>query len=201
MKIDTIECFAVPPRWLFVRVETDDGLVGWGEASLEGHGEAVQGAFFSLRDRFIGQDPARIEDIWQVAYRGGFYRGGPVLMSAMSGLDQALWDIKGKALGVPVWQLLGGKVRDTVECYAWIGGDKPHEIGEAARGRRDQGFKAIMLNATAELKWLASPRDLDPSSGGDGGGAGRRPRLPRRGAQGDGAPARRAAAGSRTAVH
>ena len=162
MKIDTIECFAVPPRWLFVRVETDDGLVGWGEASLEGHGEAVQGAFFSLRDRFIGQDPARIEDIWQVAYRGGFYRGGPVLMSAMSGLDQALWDIKGKALGVPVWQLLGGKVRDTVECYAWIGGDKPHEIGEAARGRRDQGFKAIKMNATAELKWLASPRDLDP---------------------------------------
>ena len=83
-------------------------------------------------------------------------------MSALAGLDQALWDIKGKALGVPVWQLLGGKVRDRVECYAWIGGDKPHEVGEAARGRREQGFKAVKMNATAELKWLASPRDLDP---------------------------------------
>ncbi len=162
MKIARIECFAVPPRWLFIRVETDEGAVGWGESSLEGHAEAVEAAFASLRDRFIGADPARIEDIWQVAYRGGFYRGGPVLMSAMSGLDQALWDIKGKTLGVPVWQLLGGKVRDKVECYAWIGGDKPHEISEAARGRREQGFKSVKMNATAELHWLASPKDLDP---------------------------------------
>jgi len=161
MKIARIECFAVPPRWLFIRVETDDGAVGWGESSLEGHAEAVEGAFASLRDRFIGADPANIEDIWQIAYRGGFYRGGPVLMSAMSGLDQALWDIKGKVLGVPVWQLLGGKVRDKVQCYAWIGGDKPHEIAEAAASRREQGFKAVKMNATAELNWLASPRDLD----------------------------------------
>ena len=83
-------------------------------------------------------------------------------MSALSGLDQALWDMKGKRLGVPVWQLLGGKVRDRVECYAWIGGDKPHEVIEAARGRKEQGFKAVKMNATAELKWLASPRDLEP---------------------------------------
>ncbi len=162
MKLTRIETFAVPPRWLLVRVETDDGLVGWGEASLEGHAEAVEGAFASLRDRFIGHDPDRIEDIWQIGYRAGFYRGGPVLMSALSGLDQALWDIKGRRLGVPVWQLLGGKVRDKVECYAWIGGDKPHEVGEAARGRKEQGFKAVKMNATAELKWLASPRDLEP---------------------------------------
>lgn len=93
MKIDRIETFFVPPRWLFVRVETADGAVGWGEASLEGHGEAVAGAFEALRDRFIGHDPRRIEDIWQIAYRGGFYRGGPVLMSALAGLDQ-LWDLK-----------------------------------------------------------------------------------------------------------
>ena len=162
MKITLIETFAVPPRWLFVRVETDEGLVGWGEASLEGHSESVQGAFAALRDRFIGQDPDRIEDIWQVGYRSGFYRGGPVLMSALSGLDQALWDIKGKALGVPVWRLLGGQVRDKVECYAWIGGDKPDEVSEAARMRREQGFKSVKMNATAEMKWLASPRDLDP---------------------------------------
>jgi galactonate dehydratase len=161
MTLAKIETFAVPPRWLFVRVETDEGAVGWGEASLEGHAEAVDGTFASLRDRVLGRDAADIEDMWQIAYRGGFYRGGPVLMSALSGLDQALWDLKGRALGVPIWQLLGGKVRDRVECYAWIGGDKPDEVSDGARGRKAQGFRALKMNATAELKWLASPRDLD----------------------------------------
>src|SRR3546814_5289323 len=87
-----METFYVPPRWLFVRVETEDGASGWGEASLEGHAEAVAGAYEALRDRFVGQDASRIEDIWQVAYRSGFYRGGPVLMSALSGLDQARFE-------------------------------------------------------------------------------------------------------------
>ena len=95
-----------------MRVETSDGAVGWGEASLEGHAEAVDGAFEALRDRFIGHDARRIEDIWQIAYRGGFYRGGPVLMSALAGLEQALWDLKGKALGIPAWEMLGGQVRE-----------------------------------------------------------------------------------------
>ena len=144
-----------------MRVETDDGAVGWGEASLEGHAEAVEGAFAALRDRFLGADPARIEDIWQIAYRGGFYRGGAVLLSALSGLDQALWDLKGRQLGVPVWELLGGKVRDRIAVYAWIGGDHPHEVGEGARNRKAQGFKAVKMNATAELGWLDRPRALD----------------------------------------
>ena len=161
MKIGRIETFYVPPRWLFIRVEGEDGAVGWGEASLEGHAEAVDGAFEALRDRFVGHDAFRIEDIWQVAYRGGFYRGGAVLMSALSGLDQALWDLKGRALGVPAWQLLGGKVRDRIRAYAWIGGDRPHEIGEAARARREQGFSAVKMNATAELDWLGTPKLFD----------------------------------------
>ena len=161
MKIDRIESFFVPPRWLFVRVETADGAVGWGEASLEGYAEAVDGAIEALRDRFIGHDPRRIEDIWQIAYRGGFYRGGPVLMSALAGLEQALWDLKGKALGVPAWELLGGRVRDRIRAYAWIGGDRPDEIGEAATARREQGFTAVKMNATAELDWLGTPRVLD----------------------------------------
>jgi len=161
MKIDRIETFYVPPRWLFVRVETDDGAVGWGEASLEGHAEAVDGAFEALRDRFIGHDPLRIEDIWQIAYRGGFYRGGPVLMSALSGLDQALWDLKGKAAGLPAWQMLGGKVRDKIRAYAWIGGDRPNEIGDAARARKEQGFSAVKMNATAELDWIGTPKLFD----------------------------------------
>ncbi len=161
--IARIETFIVPPRWLFVRLETQDGAVGWGEASLEGHAEAVVGAFVPLRERFVGHDPDRIEDIWQIAHRAGFYRGGPVLMSALSGLDQALWDLKGKRLGVPVWQLLGGNVRTHVPVYAWIGGDRPKDVAAAARARKQQGFRAVKMNATEDLGWLDSPKMLEPT--------------------------------------
>jgi galactonate dehydratase len=161
MKIAKIETFYVPPRWLFVRVEADEGAVGWGEASLEGHAEAVDGAFAALRDRFLGHDPYRIEDVFQIGYRGGFYRGGPVLMSALAGLEQALWDLKGRALGLPAWEMMGGRVRDRVRAYAWIGGDRPHEIGEAAAARRGQGFSAVKMNATAELGWIGTPKKFD----------------------------------------
>lgn len=161
MKIAKIETFYVPPRWLFVRVESDEGAVGWGEASLEGHAEAVDGAFASLRDRFIGHDAYRIEDVFQIGYRGGFYRGGPVLMSALAGLEQALWDMKGRAFGLPAWEMMGGRVRDKVRAYAWIGGDRPDEIGEAAAARRAQGFSAVKMNATAELGWIGTPKAFD----------------------------------------
>ena len=143
LRIGRIETFFVPPRWLFVRVETEDGAFGWGEASLEGWAEAVEGTFAAFRDRFICADPFRIEDFWQVGYRGGFYRGGPVFMSALAGLEQALWDLKGRVLGLPAWEMLGGKVRDEVRSYAWIGGDRPHEIAEAAAARKAQGFTAV----------------------------------------------------------
>ena len=160
-KIVSVEHFRVPPRWLFVKVTTDDGTVGWGEASLEGHAEAVEGGLASLHDRLIGADPDRIEDAWQVGYRGGFYRGGPVLGSAASGIDQALWDIKGKRLGVPVWQLLGGRVRDHIEVYSWIGGDGLDPLIDAAKTRLSQGFRAIKMNATPEAKWLDSTKALN----------------------------------------
>ncbi len=158
MKIARIETFHVPPRWLFVRVEADNGAVGWGEASLEGHAEAVDGALEALRDRFIGADPRQIEDIWQIGYRGGFYRGGPVLMSAISGLDQALWDLKGKHYGVPAWEMLGGRVRDKIRAYAWIGGDRPDDIAAAAQSRRQQGFSAVKMNATSEMGYIGAPQ-------------------------------------------
>ncbi|USA60070.1 galactonate dehydratase [Qipengyuania citrea] len=158
MKITRIETFQVPPRWLFVRVEADNGAFGWGEASLEGHAEAVAGVFETFCDRFIGADPRSIEDIWQVGYRGGFYRGGPVLMSALSGLDQALWDLKGRHYGLPAWEMLGGKVRDWVRAYAWIGGDRPDDIAAAAKSRREQGFTAVKMNATAEIDYLVAPK-------------------------------------------
>ncbi|KAJ7789822.1 mandelate racemase/muconate lactonizing protein, partial [Mycena leptocephala] len=141
--IRSIETFYVRPRWLFVRIETDKGVVGWGEATLEGHTEAVEGAFVELRERF---------DIWQTAYRHRFYRGGEVLMSAISGLDIALWDIKGKTLGVPVWQLLGGKVRNRCQVYSWIGGDRPSDVLAEAQARKDEGFTAVKMNAVESVR-------------------------------------------------
>ena len=161
MKIARLETFLVPPRWLFVRIECVDGSFGWGEASLEGHGEAVVGAFEALRDRIVGSDPRRIEDAWQVGYRGGFYRGGPVLMSALSGLDQALWDWKGRHYGIPAWELLGGRVRDRIRAYSWIGGDRPAEVAAAAAERKAQGFTAVKMNATAELGLLGTTETLE----------------------------------------
>ena len=161
MKIARIETFLVPPRWLFVRVEAEDGSFGWGEASLEGYAEAVDGVFAAFRDRFIGTDPRRIEDIWQTAYRSGFYRGGPVLMSALAGLEQALWDLKGRHYGLPAWEMLGGKVRDRVRAYSWIGGDRPDDIATAAAKRRAEGFSAVKMNATAEVDFIGSPKLFD----------------------------------------
>ncbi|KAH7886892.1 enolase C-terminal domain-like protein [Phlebopus sp. FC_14] len=158
--ISKIEIFRLPPRWLFVRVETSDGFVGWGESTLEGHTEAIEGAFNDLASRFLGWDADGIEDIWQSAYRARFYRGGPVLMSALSGLDIALWDIKGKKLGVPVWQLLGGKVRNSLRVYGWVGGDHPNAVFEAAAERKAQGFTAVKMNATEAVAWLDSPELL-----------------------------------------
>ncbi|KAI9068099.1 enolase C-terminal domain-like protein [Trametes sanguinea] len=156
-KITKIEVFRVPPRWLFVRVETELGIVGWGEGTLEGHTEAIEGAYKDLTERFVGWDADQIQDIWQHAYRSRFYRGGPVLMSALSGLDIALWDIKGKRYGVPVWQLLGGKVRDRVKVYVWVGGDKPADVLDGAAERRAQGFTAVKMNATDAVDWIDSP--------------------------------------------
>ncbi|WP_442678886.1 galactonate dehydratase [Sphingomonas sp. ASY06-1R] len=163
-KIATLEAFLVPPRWLFVRIETDQGAIGWGEASLEGHGEAVLGAMEAVRDRIVGMDASRIEDIWQLLYRLGFYRGGPVLMSAISGVDQALWDIKGRMLGVPVSDLLGGRVRDRMRVYAWVGGDRPHDVAAAALERRQQGFDAVKMNGTEDMAWLDSPASVDAAA-------------------------------------
>ncbi|KIJ41199.1 hypothetical protein M422DRAFT_31822 [Sphaerobolus stellatus SS14] len=158
-----LEYFRVPPRWLFVRIESNNGLVGWGEATLEGHTEAVEGALGALKDTFMGWPTDNIEDIWQHGFRSRFYRGGEVLMSAISGLDIALWDLKGKRLGIPIWSLLGGKVRERVKVYSWIGGDRPSDIEKAARARKDAGYKAVKMNATEDLGWLDSPAALEPT--------------------------------------
>ena len=158
MHITDYELFEVPPRWLFLKLTTSDGAVGWGEPVVEGRARTVATAVEELLDNYLlGEDPTRIEDHWQTMYRGGFYRGGPVLMSAIAGVDQALWDLKGKQFGAPVHELLGGRARDRVRVYQWIGGDRPADVGEAAREKVDAGFTALKMNATAELRAVDAP--------------------------------------------
>lgn len=161
MIITRVETFLVPPRWLFVRVGTDEGIVGWGEPVVEGRAETVRTAVEQLSELLIGADPLRIEDLWQLMTKGSFYRGGPILSSAVSGLDQALWDIAGKTLGVPVHQLLGGHVRDRIRMYGWVGGDDPSEIRDTIAERVAGGLTAVKMNASGRLPVLASSSDLD----------------------------------------
>ncbi|MFC5527499.1 galactonate dehydratase [Rhodanobacter ginsengisoli] len=156
MKITRLTTFAVPPRWLFLRIDTDAGISGWGEPVLEGRAHTVAAAVDELSDYLIGKDPRHVEDHWNVMYRGGFYRGGPVLMSAIAGIDQALWDIKGKDLDVPVHALLGGPVRDRIRVYSWIGGDRPADTARAASEAVARGFTAVKMNATEELQYVDS---------------------------------------------
>lgn len=160
MKIRKLELFKVPPRWLFLKITTESGIEGWGEPVVEGRADTVKAAVEELAEYIIGKDARKIEDIWQVLYRGGFYRGGPILMSAISGIDQALWDIKGKALGVPVYELLGGPVRDKMKVYGWIGGDRPSQVVEGARKRIDEGFTAVKMNACSEIEWIDTPNKI-----------------------------------------
>ena len=133
MKITQITTYNVRPRWCFVKIETDEGIVGWGEPAVEGKTRTVQAAVAEMSDYLIGADPMQIEDIWNTLYRAAFYRGGPVLMSAIAGIDQALWDIKGKTYGVPVYELIGGLCRKKIRTYCWIGGDRPKDVAEEAR--------------------------------------------------------------------
>ena len=152
MKISRLTTFTVPPRWLFLKVETDEGVTGWGEPVVEGRAATVAAAVDELSDYLIGADPRRIEDHWQVMHRGGFYRGGPILMSAIAGIDQALWDIKGKRHGAAVAELMGGAVRDRIRVYQWIGGDRPAEIASAAKAAAASGFTAVKMTASAEMQ-------------------------------------------------
>ncbi len=154
MKITKLELFKVPPRWLFLKISTDEGYEGWGEPVVEGRADTVKAAVEELSSYLIGANPNKIEDIWQVLYRSGFYRGGPVLTSAISGIEQALWDIKGKYYNAPVYELLGGACRDRIKVYSWIGGEKPDEVAVLAKEKQNQGFSAIKMNATGELNYI-----------------------------------------------
>lgn len=159
--VTRVETFLVAPRWLFVRLETSDGVVGWGEASLEGHSDAVRSVVEQFAEYLVGSDPDRIEDHWQVLTKSGFYRGGPVFGSAVSGIDQALWDIKGKSLGVPVYQLLGGAVRDRIRMYGWVGGDDPSGITDAVAAQVAVGLTAVKMNASGIMSRIGTVAEID----------------------------------------
>ncbi len=159
--IARVEALPVAPRWLFVRIETDDGLVGWGEGSLEGYADVVAAAVEQFAVYLIGKDPDRIEDHWQVLTKGQFYRGGAVLASAVAGIDQALWDIKGKRLGVPVHDLLGGAVRERIRAYGWVGGDDPNEVADHISDQLAVGLTAVKMNASGRMSRNGSVAELD----------------------------------------
>ena len=161
MKIVEVNTYHVRPRWGFVEILTDEGLSGWGEAVLEGHCDAVLACVQEMKSYLLGQDPGRIEDIWNTLYRAGFYRGGGVMMSAIAGIDQCLWDIKGKRFGVPAYELMGGACRDNMRVYSWIGGDRPADVGAAALEKKNAGFTAIKMNATEELQMVDSYDKID----------------------------------------
>jgi galactonate dehydratase len=161
MKIKSYELFKVPPRWLFLKIETDSGIVGWGEPIVEGRADTVKAAVDELMQTMIGKDPMPIEDHWNTMYRSGFYRGGPVLMSAISGIDQALWDIKGIYFNAPVYELMGGKARDKMKVYTWIAGDRPADVGKAALEARKNGFTAVKMNATNEMQMIDSYQKIE----------------------------------------
>ncbi|HKQ38982.1 MAG TPA: galactonate dehydratase [Verrucomicrobiae bacterium] len=138
LRITRLETFLVKPRYLFLKVHTDEGIVGLGEPILEGRAKTCATAVEELAPWLIGRDPRNVVHHWQAMYRHAFYRGGPILTSVLSGIEQALWDIKGKLLGVPVYELLGGPTRDRVRVYAHVG-NNPAMV----RQRKNMGFTAF----------------------------------------------------------
>jgi galactonate dehydratase len=157
MKITKLDLIHVKPRWLFLKMHTDDGLVGWGEPIVEGRTRTVEMAVRELESYVIGKDPRQIEHHFQAMYRHQFYRGGPVLCSAISGVEQAMWDLYGKSLGLPVYRLLGGPTREKIRVYAHAGGPTPAEAANAAKKRVAEGFTALKTGFPGSVKLIDSP--------------------------------------------
>jgi galactonate dehydratase len=147
--VKTLATWAGLRNWVLVKIETDTDIFGWGEATLETKEAAVMAQIELLAQVLIGQDPLRVEHIWQQLYRHTFWRGGPVHNSAMAGLDQALWDLRGRAWGVPVYQLLGGRVRDTIRLYTHVGIYQPERMVEDAERDVADGYTAMKTGAWA----------------------------------------------------
>lgn len=161
MQITNLNLYTVPPRWLFLEMETDEGVTGWGEPIVEGRASVVKAAVEDFGRMLIGKDPSRIEDLWQTMYRSGFYRGGPEIMSAIAGIDQALWDIKGKVKDMPVYEMLGGICRDKLRVYSWVGGDRPSDLEIGVKRLWESGCTAVKMNGTEEMHYIDSYQKID----------------------------------------
>jgi galactonate dehydratase len=160
MKVTSLQIYKVKPRWIFIKINTDQGISGWGELISGTRTETVATGAMEIGDYLIGKDPTQIEDIWQVLYRS-FFRGGPINMTILSGIEMALWDIKGKYYNMPVYEFLGGKARKNILVYSWIGGDRPSDVANEALKRKNMGFKAVKMNATEELHYIDSYKKID----------------------------------------
>lgn len=160
MKISDIVVYKVKPRWIFVKISTDEGIDGWGEMISGTKTETVVAGAYEMGKRILGRNPFEIERIFQELHRS-FFRGGPINGTIVSGIEMALWDIKGKALNVPVYELLGGAARDKIKVYSWIGGDRPNDVVEQATDRWNRGFRAVKMNATEELHYIDSFSKID----------------------------------------
>lgn len=161
MKITALKTYFVQPRWLFLKVETDEGIVGWGEPVVEGRSQTTAQAIQEIGRIIIGMDPRRIEHIWQAVYCGQFYRGGPVLTSALSGIEQALWDISGKALGVPTYELLGGKTRDKIQVYGHIQGTDIDDYLKKADMVQADGYNHFKWGLPVPLGFVETPAKVE----------------------------------------
>ena len=157
-----VDCFRT--NWVFIKVYTDEGIDGVGEATLEYKEKALLGAVEHIKEYLVGQDPRDIEKHWHAIYRDAYWRGGPVLMSALSAVEMALWDILGKSLGVPVYRLLGGKIHEKVRIYVngWFAGAKePEEFGEKARIAAQRGITAMKWDPFGKNYLNISNAELD----------------------------------------
>jgi galactonate dehydratase len=161
MKITKLETLYVKPRWLFLKIHTDDGITGLGEPIVEGRSQTVSAAVHEAGRYLIGQDPLHIIHHWQTLYSGQFYRGGPVLVSALSGIEQALWDIKGKVLNQPIYELLGGSVRNKIRMYGHVGGETFGDYIKSAKASKDSGFTILKTGIPAPLKIIDSQAKIE----------------------------------------
>ncbi|HAV63169.1 MAG TPA: galactonate dehydratase [Verrucomicrobiales bacterium] len=161
LRITKLETMLVKPRWLFLKVHTDEGITGWGEPITEGRAKTCAAAVDEIAPYLIGKDPRNVVHHWQAIYRHAFYRGGPILTSALSGIEQALWDIKGKFMGVPVYELLGGPTRDRIRVYAHVG-NRPERLKE----RKAEGFTAFKTGVKDNIESgvVASKKFIDDAA-------------------------------------
>lgn len=160
-RVDRIETFLVAPRWILVRVTTDDGAHGWGEAIVPKRVRAVVGAVEDMAENLLGTPAGHISDMTWRMRNGAFFRGGPILATAAAAIEQALWDLAGNRLAAPVHDLFGGPVRTSVRAYAWVGGDRPRDVVAHVQARQGQGFDMVKMNATEELDLIDRPAHVD----------------------------------------